>query len=188
MSHYFPSSFKLSNFSQNFPTAAKLSNFSETFQLQKKLSNFARFFPTSIGSFQFRLSLSNFSQTFQLQTFQLKTFQLLVLPNCPFQLHVSQKITQKIKLSPGNQDFCLDFVSRNDARWRTQNKFFEIFLDFVSENDARWRTQFLDFVSEICQYGLMVNFWMVALRPVFLRNLPVSIRKPVLPNICYIAI
>ena len=77
----------------NFPTAAKLSNFSnfsETFQLQKKLSNFARFFPTSIGSFQLRLALSNFGETFQLQTFQLKTFQLLVLSNCPFQLHVSR--------------------------------------------------------------------------------------------------
>ena len=63
---------------------------------------------------------------------------------------------KKSNLWSGTQDFCLDFVSRNDARWHTQNKFFEIFLDFVSENDARWRTQFLDFVSEICQYGLRV--------------------------------
>ena len=51
--------FKLSNFSPNFPTAAKLSNSSETFQLQKKHSNFGRFFPTSLGSFQLRLALSN---------------------------------------------------------------------------------------------------------------------------------
>ena len=54
------------------------------FQLQKKLSNFNRFFPTSLGSFQLRLALSIFSETFQ-----HKTFQFLVLPNCPFQLHVS---------------------------------------------------------------------------------------------------
>ena len=60
--HNFPSSFKLSNFSQNFPTAAKLSNFSETFQLQKKLSNFAWFFPTSTGSFQLRWVLSKCSK------------------------------------------------------------------------------------------------------------------------------
>ena len=141
---------ELSNFSQIFPTAAKLSNFSETFQLQKKLSNFARFFPTSIGSFQFRLALSNFSETFQLQTFQLKAFQFLVFSNYTY----PKKSPKKSSLWPGTQDFCLDFVSRNDARWHTQNKFFEIFLDFVSENDARWRTLFLDFVSEICQYGL----------------------------------
>ena len=58
----------------------------------------------------------------------------------------------------GTQDFCLDFVSINDARWRTQKKHFSnFFLDFVSLNDARWRTQFLDFVSEICQYGLRVR-------------------------------
>ena len=89
---------KFSNFGQNFPTAAKLSNFSETFQLQNKLSYFARFFPTSIGSFQFRLALSNFSKTFQLQTFQLKTFQLPVLSNCPFQLHVARKYPTFIRL------------------------------------------------------------------------------------------
>merc|ERR1711911_272880 len=73
----------------NFPSSFKLSNFSQNFQLRSFLSNFNRFFPTSLGSFQLRLALSNFSQTFQLQTFQLKTFQLLVLSNCPFQLHVS---------------------------------------------------------------------------------------------------
>merc|ERR1711917_87153 len=66
---------------RNFPTSK------EAFQLRSVLSNFTRFFPTSIGSFQFLLALSNFSETFQ-----LKTFQLLVLPNCPFQLHVSQKM------------------------------------------------------------------------------------------------
>ena len=70
----FPSSFKLSNFGQNFPTAAKLSNFSETFQLKKKLSNFGRFFPTSLASFQ-----------------------LLVLSNCPFQLHASQLFDWKVQ-------------------------------------------------------------------------------------------
>ena len=48
------------------------------------------YFSISLGSFQLRLSLSKFSETLQLQTFQLKTFQLLVLFNCPFQLHVSQ--------------------------------------------------------------------------------------------------
>jgi len=85
----FPSSFKLSNFGQNFPTSAKLSNLKKTFQLRSVLSNFALFFPTSVGFFQLRSVLSNFSATFQLQTFQLKTFQLLVLSNCPFQLHVS---------------------------------------------------------------------------------------------------
>jgi len=41
-----------------------------------RTSNFNRFFPTSLGSFQLRSALSNFSVTFQLQTFQLKTFQL----------------------------------------------------------------------------------------------------------------
>ena len=38
------------------------------------------------------------------------------------------------------------------STWRHHRQKFA--LDFVSENDARWRTQFLDFVSEICQYGL----------------------------------
>ena len=78
--------FKLSNFISHFPTSAR------AFQLQLELSNFAGFFPTSLGSFQLRWVLSNFSATFQLQTFQLKTFQLLVLSNCPFQLHVSLEI------------------------------------------------------------------------------------------------
>ena len=50
-----------------------------TFQLQPELSKFSSKFPTSIGSFQ-------------LQTFQLKTFKLLVLSNCPFQLHVSREL------------------------------------------------------------------------------------------------
>ena len=72
--------FKLSNFISHFPTSAR------AFQLQLELSNFNRSFPTSLGSFQFRLALPNFSETFQ-----LKTFQLLILSNCPFQLHVSRK-------------------------------------------------------------------------------------------------
>ena len=38
------------------------------------------------------------------------------------------------------------------STWRHHRQKFA--LDFVSENDARWKTQFLDFVSEICQYGL----------------------------------
>jgi len=68
----------------NFPTSAR------AFQLQLILSNFNRFFPNSLVFFQLCLALSNFSETFQLQTFQLGTFQLLVLSNCPSQLHVSQ--------------------------------------------------------------------------------------------------
>ena len=40
-----------------------------------ELSKFKRSFPTSVGSFQLRLTLSNFSKTFQLQTFQLKTLE-----------------------------------------------------------------------------------------------------------------
>ena len=42
----------------------------------------------------------------------------------------------------------------NLSTWRHHRQKFA--LDFVSENDARWKTQFLDFVSEICQYGLSV--------------------------------
>jgi len=67
--------------SSNFPTSLG------SFQLRSVLSNFARFSPTSLGSFQLRLTLSTFSETFQ-----LKTFQLLLLSNCSFQLHVSQKL------------------------------------------------------------------------------------------------
>ena len=52
--------------------------------------------PTSLGSFQLRLALSNFSETFQLQTSILKNFQLLVLSNCPFQLHASREYAIKI--------------------------------------------------------------------------------------------
>ena len=46
------------------------------------------------------------------------------------------------------------------STWRHHRQKFA--LDFVSENDARWKTQFLDFVSEICQYGLtyyVSNLW-----------------------------
>merc|ERR1711911_487992 len=57
----------------NFPTSKV------TLQLQLYFSTSARTFQLQSGSFQ-------------LQTFQRKIFQLLVLSNCPFQLHVSQKI------------------------------------------------------------------------------------------------
>ena len=85
----FPTSTKLSNLKKNFPTSVG------SFQFRTVLFNFARFFSTSLGSFQLRWVLSNFSATFQLQTFQLKTFQLLVLSNCPFQLHASPSISFK---------------------------------------------------------------------------------------------
>ena len=119
---------------RNFPTSK------EAFQLRSVLSNFNRFIPISLGSFQLRRNFptSDFPTS--------RSFQL------PFPTtHIPKNHPKNSNLWPGTQAFCLDFVSRNDARWHTQNKFFEIFLDFVSENDARWRTQFLDFVSEICQ-------------------------------------
>ena len=137
ISHYFSSAFKFSNFSQNFPTATILSNFSETFQLQKKLSNFARFFPILLGSLKFRLALSNFSETFQLQSFQLKTFQLLVLPNCPFQLHVSQKITQKIKLITRYSGFLFGFCFQ---KWRSVTHPKQIFRNFLGFCFRKWRS------------------------------------------------
>ena len=133
----FPTSIDLSKFNCSFPTSIG------SYQLRSVLSNFAGLFPTSAKLSNFRLSnlkLSNFS------------FFPTALSNYTY----PKKSPKKSNLWPGTQDFCLDFVSRNDARWHTQNKFFEIFLDFVSENDARWRTQFLDFVSEICQYGLRI--------------------------------
>ena len=143
----------------NFPTSARTSNRGETFHLRRN-------FPTSKEAFQLHSVLSNFARFFanfnrffptsaKLSNFRLSNFSFF-----PTALSY-YTYPKKSNLWPGAQDFCLDFVSRNDARWRTQKKFFEIFLDFVSENDARWRTQFLDFVSEICQYGLSTfhNFY-----------------------------
>ena len=52
---------------------------SDTFQLRWHFFKF-------IQNFQLQPELSNFSETFQFQTFQL-----LVFSNCPFQLHVSKK-------------------------------------------------------------------------------------------------
>ena len=118
------------------------------FQTSAKLSEFKRNFLTSLGSFQLKQKLSNFRFS------NLKLSNFSFFPTALSNYTYPKKSPKKSNLWPGTQDFCLDFVSRNDARWHTQNKFFEIFLDFVSENDARWRTQFLDFVSEICQYGL----------------------------------
>ena len=146
----------------NLPTSARTFQMRRNFQ--KKLSNFARFFPTSLGSFQLQSVLSNFAWLFptsaKLSNFRLSNLKLSNFSFFPTALSnytYPKKSPKKSNLWPGTQDFCLDFVSRNDARWHTQYKFFEIFLDFVSENDARWRTQFLDFVSEICQYGLKVK-------------------------------
>ena len=58
----------------------------ETFQLLKKLANFARFFPISLGSFQLRWVLSNFSATFQLSNLKLSNLKLsnLKLSNFSF--------------------------------------------------------------------------------------------------------
>ena len=81
---------KLTKCGETFQLQRNSPTSKEAFQLRSILSNFARFFPTSIGSFQLRRALSNLSQTFQLKTFQLQSFLLLVLSNCPFQLHVSR--------------------------------------------------------------------------------------------------
>ena len=146
-----------------FQYQSQLSKFIQTFQLQPELSNcgvtfqLKRNFPTSKEAFQLRSVLSNFNRfiSISLGSFQLQR-------NFPTSRSFQRPFptTHIPKNHPKNQTYdqdCLDFVSRNDARWHTQNKFFEIFLDFVSENDARWRTQFLDFVSEICQYGLTIS-------------------------------
>ena len=100
----------------NFPTSARTFQLRRNFPTSAKLSNFTWSFATS---FKFRLALSNFSETFQLQTFQLKAFQFLVLSNYTY---------------PKKQ------TSEKSYLWR-------------------WRTQFLDFVSEICQYGLKIHFY-----------------------------
>ena len=57
----------------NFPTSAR------TFQLQRNAPTAAK-------------QCSETEENFQLRTYELKTFQLLVLSNCPFQLHVSDKL------------------------------------------------------------------------------------------------
>ena len=74
----FPTSVFLSNFSPNFPTSAR------TFQFQLELS-------TSALTFLFRLELSNLNLSNFISDFQTWTFQLLILSNCLFQLHVSQR-------------------------------------------------------------------------------------------------
>ena len=159
----FPTSVTTFQVHSNFPTSARTFQLRRNFPTSAKLSNFKRSFPTSLGSFQLQSVLSNFAWLFptsaKLSNFRLSNLKLSNFSFFPTALSnytYPKKSPKKSNLWPGTQDFCLDFVSRNDARWRTQNKFFEIFLDFVSENDARWRTQFLDFVSEICQYGLRV--------------------------------
>ena len=45
---------------------------------------------------------------------------------------------QRKKLWPGTQYFCLDFVSVNHSRWRSQIRIFKIFLDFVSMKHGGW--------------------------------------------------
>ena len=92
---------KLVSSSWSWKARAELSYCSETFQLQKKFSNFGRFFPNSLGSFQLRWVLSNFAWFFptslgsfqvkqKLSNFRLSNLKLLVLSNCPFQLHIAR--------------------------------------------------------------------------------------------------
>ena len=74
---------------QNFYHPKKLLNLTwnlwRTFQLQSKLSKFKRSFPTSIGSFQLRSVLFNFSWLFLISA-KLSNFRLsnLKLPNFSF--------------------------------------------------------------------------------------------------------
>ena len=96
------SNLKLSNCGKTFQLRRNFPTSKEAFQLRSVLSNFDRFFPTSLGSFQ------------------LVTFQLLVLSNCPFQLHESRFFGWFFE----NLEFGLDFVSRNDTGWYTQNIIF----------------------------------------------------------------
>ena len=49
---------------------------------------------------------------------------------------------QRKKLWPGTQYFCLDFVSVNHTRWRSQIRIFKIFLDFVSVKHGGWFPNF----------------------------------------------
>ena len=67
------------------------------------------------------------------------------------------KIREKLKLRPGTQYFCLDFVSVDDARWRSQNEIFENFFGFCFRKWRSVNSQVLDFVSVICQYGLRMR-------------------------------
>ena len=46
------------------------------------------------------------------------------------------------KLWPGTQYFCLDFVSVNHGRWRSQIRIFKIFLDFVTVKHGGWFPDF----------------------------------------------
>ena len=49
---------------------------------------------------------------------------------------------QRKKLWPGTQYFCLDFVSVNHGRWRSQIRILKIFLDFVSVKHGGWFPDF----------------------------------------------
>ena len=49
---------------------------------------------------------------------------------------------QRKKLWPGTQYFCLDFVSVNHGRWRSQIRIFKIVLDFVSVKHGGWFPNF----------------------------------------------
>ena len=49
---------------------------------------------------------------------------------------------QRKKLWPGTQYFCLDFVSVNHTRWRSQIRILKIFLDFVSVKHGGWFPNF----------------------------------------------
>ena len=71
----------------NFKTSARTFQLRRNFSTSAKFSNFKSSFPTSLGSFQLQSVFTNLSETFQLQTFQL-----LVLSNCPCQLHVSHSM------------------------------------------------------------------------------------------------
>ena len=77
---------------------------------------------TEVGKWLMKLESDLWSwklkQNFQFQSYQLKTFQLLVLSNCPFQLHVSH---QYVSFMP---------VCRNslwlDTNLENENNFVEI--------------------------------------------------------------
>ena len=68
-----------------------LSKLNSSFLTSLSLSKFNINFPTSSLTFQLRHTLSNFGSNFPTSIFPISfwTFQLLVLSNCPFQLHVS---------------------------------------------------------------------------------------------------
>jgi len=94
-------------------------------------------FPTSVTAFQVHSNFPTSARTFQLQTFQLKNFQLLVLSNCPFQLHVSQKITQKIKLMTRYSGFLSGFCFQ---KWRSVTHPKQIFRNFLGFCFRKWRS------------------------------------------------